>query len=639
MADIIPNDIVTAQNNGNMPPAGSTQGSNGVYTDTSGNTWNPTSTGIGTSSYKTTYTKTPAVKTTDVTTSPTTTEKPTYNLQTGEGLNTQPSDYTKVNTSLTAPEGYTIKYDANDNAVVAPKTAQDKLTETNDALNNAQTEFSTTVNNIQNETIPLSAGEQAQVNSLKQQYDDLIAKTILQNTSAANIAKIAGYRTGAAESHESQLNIVNTIISKGKQNVINLQTQEAGELNKLTQAIKDNNITKIKETYDSYVAANKETSAELQKTITNTQKAIKDANDAAEQKVKDTLDALIHSDDVTYKNKMAAIDEAKLAEEERHNKVTEALTSGAGASDIGANLPTVNLIPTGTPNSTEQQKFLSDLGNTDLASLVKGIAEYRYSPQTYPTRQFKGASGFTQQQVLALVDKYTNGTYQEQNYASAQKYLSSLQSGEIYRGIQSANKAINHLVSFTNDVSDLGNYSTGGTIGDLLNAGKNELNQTFNTKTQQTIKSAQTEANGLKDELAKFFKGTGVSDVQSIENWGKQLSTSVSPNELKGVVQGALTLLSGQLQVAEQSYRNTLNKEPGNTFLQSDTINKLSALKNEGYTVDIPGVNYTDINAYKTYGGGTDQKLLDAHTALVKANDPNNPPTPENALELAQIMQ
>ena len=93
-----------------------------------------------------------------------------------------------------------------------------------DALNasykaqaDAATKFANAVTGIENGSIPLNAGEQAQIDGLKQQFQALIDKQNLVNTSNTNTAWTLGYASGASEySPTYQANIIGDVIQMAK---------------------------------------------------------------------------------------------------------------------------------------------------------------------------------------------------------------------------------------------------------------------------------------------------------------------------------------------------------------------------------------------------------------------------------------
>jgi hypothetical protein len=297
-------------------------------------------------------------------------------------------------------------------------------------------------------------------------------------------------------------------------------------------------------------------------------------------------------------------------------------------------MPGVTMTSSGTPNKTEQAAFLA--GFTPLVQTkIKGLAEYDLNPASFSTSAKQSQGGLTQGDLVALAKQY-DPSYDESQYANRQAYKKGLLStgpSTVGGAINSANKAINHLSAFVGDVGAAGNtastsmnWALNNTVGQLIPG------------LRQDLGSAKTEGLGVADELAKFFKGSGSTDVQSIEDWKNRLSVNAAPSDVKGLVQGALTLLSGQLETLSEQYTRTMGKAPENNFIGPSAMKNLSNLKNQGYVVNVPGVYYTDKDAYLKNGGTTDA-LSRARDLLVSVNDPNNPATPENILQLAQITQ
>ncbi len=497
------------------------------------------------------------------------------------------------------------------------------------------------ITDIQNGTIPLSAGEQAQVNDLKNQFQNLIQQTQTANANYQQGLQILGAESGRERyTPETHLGSMQDAVNKGIQKISDLNSQMSAAVAKLEQGFRDGDIATIKEANATYQTAAKDRVDFLNKMTADATAAVKDQRDFAYKQQQDLIQNTMKSNEFDYKKTQDAIDNAfkqgQLTETQRHDMADEALKRAAQAGvDTGGipGLPQVNMTGDNTPNSADQAKFLASLP-TDVATLVKGIADYNINLTTSPQKQYKGAAGLTQAQMAALVLQY-DPTFSQAQFATRQAYQKSLQSGQIYQGIVSGNKAINHLVSFADTVSKLGNiYPFSG-----LNKASQAATAPFSGSLQSNMATASTEANGLKDELAKFFKGTGTSDIQSISDWSKSLDTGANSSSLHGTVQGAINLLAGQLDVVTQGYTSTMGKAPTNQILQPATIQKLSALKNQGYQVDIPGVYYTDKDSYFKYGGGSADTLKQAYDYLQNLNDPQNPPTPENVLQLAQLQQ
>jgi len=137
-----------------------------------------------------------------------------------------------------------------------------------------------TINGITNGSVPLNAGEQSQVDSLKGQFQQLIEQQKLTNKGAEGLGNIRGYQSGAAEYDPSfQVKTIGSIVTGGINKIAELNTKMAGAVSSLTESLKDADIARVKEAWNVYKEAQKERADTLKTTIDSTQKAIKDAND------------------------------------------------------------------------------------------------------------------------------------------------------------------------------------------------------------------------------------------------------------------------------------------------------------------------------------------------------------------------
>ncbi len=142
-----------------------------------------------------------------------------------------------------------------------------------DAYNN----FSNTVNNISNGSIPLSTGEQAQVASLQQSYRALIDQQKLANTAASGLGNIRGYQTGAAEYDPTfQNKVIGSIVTAGFNKIADLNTKMAGAVAELTQSFQDKKISAAKDQWDAYQKLDQRRSDTIKSTIDDAQKQISD---------------------------------------------------------------------------------------------------------------------------------------------------------------------------------------------------------------------------------------------------------------------------------------------------------------------------------------------------------------------------
>lgn len=138
--------------------------------------------------------------------------------------------------------------------------------------------FADAVTNITNGTTPLNPGEQAQVDGLKAQFQQLIDQQNLTNTGATGTAQVRGYQGGAAEYDPTfQAKTIGSVMSAGATKIANLQTQEASAVASLTQSLQNNDIANLKTAWDVLTSAQKATQEGLKNAIADTQSAINDA--------------------------------------------------------------------------------------------------------------------------------------------------------------------------------------------------------------------------------------------------------------------------------------------------------------------------------------------------------------------------
>jgi len=250
-----------------------------------------------------------------------------YYISTGQPVQTS----TAADTSIGTNNG-TTNTDPNAPALADPTDRA--------ALAQAQADYQATakqvqdaITNISNGTTPLSAGEQAQVDGLKQQFQTLIDQQTQQNTGAFGTAQMRGYQSGAAEYDPTfQAKTIGSVVSAGLAKISDLQVKEASAVAQLTQSLKANDISAIKDAYSVYQDASKARQDALQKTIDDTQTAIKSAQDAkivADKVVYDTVTKPIT--DIVTKAAENGADAATLAKIKGAQTVTDAIAA-AGTS-------------------------------------------------------------------------------------------------------------------------------------------------------------------------------------------------------------------------------------------------------------------------------------------------------------------
>lgn len=250
--------------------------------------------------------------------------------------------------------------------------------------------------------------------------------------------------------------------------------------------------------------------------------------------------------------------------------------ANATAGDMGS-------LPAGFQAAAQAGKTGTDLLNSldpTTKATLSSILDYTKNPTNLSLRKAAGDTQSEREKFLAMAH-LIDPNYDESQFAARATYNKNLQSGAIYNGLQAAGKSINHLSLLLDSMSKIGNTGVSLGIpftGISLNSLKADTMKTLDPGTQAAVKKASIEGQGVAQELAKFFKGTGVSDVGSIDEWSKGLNIFATPAEQQGVRDAAMSLLTGQLDVVYNSYANTMGHPPEKPLIPQDTLDKLKSM-------------------------------------------------------------
>lgn len=293
--------------------------------------------------------------------------------------------------------------------------------------------------------------------------------------------------------------------------------------------------------------------------------------------------------------------------------VSGIISNGVGGTSAGATqIPDVQLLPNGAPDPVTQEAFLKTIPQA-FQQLVKNVANYQTNPSQLTSK--------TKTQIESWASQY-DPTYDSKNYSTRQALQTNFATGKYSVNKTALNTAIGHMADLVGNFAKLSNGSVPG-----LNAVKNAYGSATGAG---GITSASTNINAGVGELASTFKSSGATDSE-IKNLGT-LSTNSSPEQAKAFVETAVQLLASRLQALTDTYTEGMGKPPATSFLSPTNISALSKLKNAGYKVDIPGVNFTDPVAYTKADSTNAQEL-----ASVRAQFPDL--SPADALAQAQYNQ
>ncbi len=509
-----------------------------------------------------------------------------------------------------------------------------------DALTSTAQNFQSIIQSLSAGSVPLTSAQQSLVEATNNAFQ--------QMTSNANLK-------AAALSSETG-GVSNKVNAMGGQ-LIQIATEQAAAVARMEVGFQTENFNEKYQTITSAYAAFKDAESAKMTALTNIHNSVMSTYQNAVQaaQAQQTFNQTVYKDAQSLAQSQFEFRDLKdsfgntvgtQVFDKKTGSVIHSISNGAGTSDpTNGHLGTVSTdVNTGQPNANDQAAFLQTIPSA-YRDLVKGIADYRLAPPNTRTKQ--GA------QIMSWVTKYNpslddgSGGFDEKTWTARNNYIKNLNSGTstLSQGLTAANKTINHLTAFSHAVDQLGNSpvsshlnALGGAIERPLSGVAESIGLVPAGKGLQSIYSeANTEKNGLKDEMAKFFKGTGVSDMSSIKDWGDTLDVNATPSSKNGVIQGTLTLFTGQLSPVIEQFKSTMGREPTaeemGLIVRPETLQKLSEFKNQGYRIDLPGVPYTDKNAYLSNGGS--QESLNSAYKMLKDN--GIPTTAENILQAAQL--
>lgn len=275
-------------------------------------------------------------------------------------------------------------------------------------------------------------------------------------------------------------------------------------------------------------------------------------------------------------------------------KTGKIIYSSPVASQTFSNLPQVNMTAGNTPSTTDQTTFLSSLGDQNLATLIKGIANYTISPSSIPTKQYKGVGALSQADVLTLASQY-DPTYDSKQYATRQAIMKNFTSGSYSQNITALNTATEHLGSLAASMKELGNSNVVP-----LNWLKNSVLPIFGIK---STSGTALNLSAVSGELANVFKKSGATDAE-IKNIGV-LGVNSTPTDVKSYISKAVDLMVGKLQGLNDTYEMGMGKSPDNGFMSTSSIAALQKLKDAGFDVTIPGQDQGGGGSIYSTPGGT----------------------------------
>lgn len=430
----------------------------------------------------------------------------------------------------------------------APLTDEEKLKQAENDFQIKAKSVEDTITNIQNGTIPLSAGEQAQVDGLKQAFTQLIEQQKLINEGASGIANVRGFQTGSAEYDPNfQIRTIGSIITAGANKVADLNIKMASAVAELTQAFKDNNITRTKSAWDIYQTASKARTDSLNKTIEATNKKIKEIQDR-KQKVEDDINQI-------------AIDMKKNG---APKEAIDAVTSSTSVSDAIGNAGDYLQTASGE---------LGDYLFYKRETMAKGLTPLDYT--TFRDRE-------EQKKANREANKsYSSAFNAAKGKADAEAKYGTGEGGPLYAGMKSNTAtAVRSKVTKFSSEPVVTNFST---IQEGYNLSKSLSNTTTNPVDDQSLIYAYAK---VMDPNSVVKEGEYATVKKYSQSWTDAYGKSVN-QAINGT--GFLTEKAREniKKGIESKYKSTM-KSYDNIYNQySEGINKITGGKNgEDFLID-----------------------------------------------------
>ncbi len=430
-------------------------------------------------------------------------------------------------------------------------------------------------------TYPLTSAQQAQLDATKQQFDNLISQQRTTNQNYENGVRILGNVTGRSQYFpDIAMGEVQSAINSGLQKVGDLQSKEASTLAQMEEGFQTDNFKMVNDAHNTLLNIEKSIVDNMKGVHDSIVAAQKDARDFNYRLTQDNITNTLNSDKFTWQQKVDQVDaqirQSGLDETKRHNLAQEAETLVSQGLNNSGNLPTVNMTSSGLPDKAGQAAFLAQFPQ-DLQTTIKQIADYKQSPTSISTRQYKGVGAVNRQQVLSWVAQY-DPTYNEAQYASRQALLAKFTSGDYSKNINALNTAIGHI----NDLTD--NFDK------LHNTNFTPYNQAINSWKKASgyggVTSAEQNINAVANELATAFKASGATDSE-IKSWQDTLNTSSSPAQAKAFIETASNLLNSRLEALNATYESGMGKPKDGGFLSDKNQQALLDLKAKGYDIKV----------------------------------------------------
>jgi spore germination cell wall hydrolase CwlJ-like protein len=190
------------------------------------------------------------------------------------------------------------------------------------------------------------------------------------------------------------------------------------------------------------------------------------------------------------------------------------------------------------------QAFLDTL-DPGRAEIIKQMTEGRMAPPT--------GAALRSDKVMSLMSDAAryDPEFDSTKWGARVAGSKDFASGKSAEMVRSAGQTVHHIDTLIGNMKDLSNTSV-----KPYNYLKNTANDAMGRAEPNNF---MLTSHAVAEELSKVFKGANLSDSE-VRTWEHSLSPNMSPDQQKGAIKSAMTLLNGSLHMLEEKRLNSMGK-------------------------------------------------------------------------------
>lgn len=469
--------------------------------------------------------------------------------------------------------------------------------------------FQSTLQQYQSGTIPLTANQQSLITSMNQLAEQAHNAQLLANKNyEGGVATLQGSLGLTRYAPDMALGAIQKATSDGITKIQDLDAKAAQALAQVTQGFEDSNFKQAQSAYNAYTDYLKQ----KQQTIVDVHNSVqKEANDLKTYQLdlakfqetvsKNEADLTGYTTDEKG-NKVKTVDYMSKLFDQNYKIESLAISQGelklkqqAAAQDnqlFGNGSTAQNPVTTGAdgkPDPAQQAAFLATLPQM-TQTWIKGLTDYSLLPSNLPART--DANGVSAREKIIALAKQYDPTYNDQTATQVQKVKNDFTSGKSSQNVNSLNTTIGHLSELAKDFQSLPNANI-----TKYNSVKDYLSQNFGSGATTAVR---LDLAALTGELATTFKGGGRGATDNeIAIMNKGFGLDASPTQFQTAIQTAVNLMGSRLGALQDTFEAGAGvTAPKGLILHNNTVQTLSAFKDAGYQVNIPGIPFSNSQSF-----------------------------------------